>query len=223
MLRLDPQVGQVSRYRTEIQSWVRGRMLQADTSLPTLVQIIHITQTVDSVEGDVRVVTTVIDSARMDARGRVLSAEVAPNPNLPPILAGRVGGATRSLGRRGEVSLPMRPVHVGESWTDTLNAELGGGRGAPSEALVRTTYRLERIERRGASQLAVISVNGTIGLGAAGQPEAIAVSGSTTGEFVLDVSARRLARMTTEVNAQVESQAGGQVPVRTRMMMALVP
>lgn len=251
MLRLDPQVGQVSRYRTEIQSWVRGRMLQADTSLPTLVQIIHITQTVDSAEGDVRVVTTVIDSARMDApgmggmgqlgqmagdmlrgqttttrvdaRGRVLSAQVAPNPNLPPILAGRVGGATRSLGRRGEVSLPMRLVHVGESWTDTLNAELGGGRGAPSEALVRTTYRLERIERRGASQLAVISVNGTIGLGAAGQPEAIAVSGSTTGEFVFDVSARRLARMTTEVNAQVESQAGGQVPVRTRMMMTVVP
>lgn len=29
--------------------------------------------------------------------------------------------------------------------------------------------------------------------------------------------------MTTEVNARVESQAGGQVPVRTRMMMTVVP
>jgi len=251
MLRLDPPVGQVSRYRMEIQSWIRGRMLQADTSLPTFVQIIHVTQTVGSVEGDVRVITTVIDSSRMDApgmggmgqlgqmagdmlrgqttttrvdaRGRVLSVEVEPNPNLPPMLAGRMGGATRGLGRRGEMSLPMRLVHVGESWTDSLNTELGGGRGAPGEAMARVTYRLERIEGRGASQLAVISVNGTIGMATAVQSEAIAVSGSTTGEFVVDVRARRLARMTTEVNAQVESPAGGQMPVRTRMMMTLLP
>ena len=129
MLRLNPPVGQVSRYRMEIQSWVRGRMLQADTSLPTLVQIIHVTRTVDSVEGHVRVITTVIDSSRMDApgmggmgqlgqmagdmlrgqavttrvdaRGRVLSAKVALNPNLPPTLAGRMGGATRGLGGQG--------------------------------------------------------------------------------------------------------------------------
>jgi len=251
MLRLDPPVGQVSRYRMEIQSWVRGRMLQTDTSLPTLVQIMHITQTVDSVEAEAYFITTVIDSSRMDApgmggmgqlgrmagdmlrgqttttrvdsRGRVLSVEVVPNPNLPPMLAGRVGGATRGLGRRGEVSLPMRLVHVGESWTDSLNTELGGGRGAPGEAMGRVTYRLERIERRGASQLAVISLNGTIGMATAVQSEPTAVSGSITGEFVVDVRAKRLARMTTEVSAQVESQDGSQMPVRTRLTMTLLP
>jgi len=55
------------------------------------------------------------------------------------------------------------------------------------------------------------------------QSEAIAVSGSTTGEFVVDVRARRLARMTTEANGQVESQAGGRMPVRTRVTMTLLP
>ena len=143
MLRLDPPVGQVSRYRVKIQLWFRGRMPQADTSLPTFVHITHITQTVGSVEGDVRVITAVIDSSRMDfpgaggmgqlgqlagdmlrgqttttrvdARGRVLSVEVAPSPNLPPMLAGPMGDATRGLGRRGEVSLPTRRVRVGES------------------------------------------------------------------------------------------------------------
>jgi len=251
MLRLDPPVGQVSRYRMEIQSWIRGRMLQADTSLPTFVQIIHVTQTVGSVEGDVRVITTVIDSSRMDApgmggmgqlgqmagdmlrgqttttrvdaRGRVLSVEVAPNPNLPPMLAGRMGGATRGLGRRGEMSLPMRLVHVGESWTDSLNTELGGGRGAPSEAMTSVTYRLERIERQGASQLAVISWNGTMSSTPADQASGTTVSGSMSGEFVVDVSAGRLARMTTEANGQVESQAGGRMPVRTRVTMTLLP
>jgi len=104
-----------------------------------------------------------------------------------------------------------------------LAGRLVDGRGPPGEAMARVTYRLERIESRGASQLAIISVNGTIGLGTAGQPEAIAVSGSTTGEFVVDVSAGRLARMTTEVNAQVESQAAGRMPVRTRLTMTLLP
>jgi hypothetical protein len=87
-----------------------------DTTLPNLVRIIHITQTVGSAEGDVRVITTVIDSSRMDAHG--------------------------------EVSLPARLVRVGESWTDSL---------------------------------------------------------------------------TTEVSAQVESQAGGQMPVRTRLTITLLP
>lgn len=251
MLRLDPPVGQVSRYRMEIQSWVRGRMLQADTSLPTLVHIIYETQTVGSADGDVRVITMVIDSSRMDApgmgglgqlgqnvgdmlrgattttrvdaRGRVLSVEVAPNPNLPPMLAGQIGGATRSLGRRHGVSLPMQLVHAGESWTDSLNTELGGGRGAPSEAMTSVTYRLERIERQGASQLAVISWNGTMSSTLADQASGTTVSGSMSGEFVVDVSAGRLARMTTEANGQVESQAGGQMPIRTRMMMTLLP
>jgi hypothetical protein len=57
----------------------------------------------------------------------------------------------------------------------------------------------------------------------ADQASGSTASGSTSGEFVVDVSAGRLARMTAEVIGQVQSQAGGQMPVRTRVMMTLLP
>jgi len=159
MLRLDPPVGQVSRYRMEIQSWVRGRMLQADTSLPTLVQIMHITQTVDSLEADARFITTVIDSSRMDAPGM-------GGMGQPGRMAGdMLRGATRGLGRRGDGARDLAP----------------GADRAP-----------------GVSQLAVISANGTMGAVLADQASGSTASGSTSGEFVVDVSAGRLARMTTD-------------------------
>lgn len=253
MLRLDPPVGQVSRYRLEIASWMRGGLIQpADTIRPTVTQITYLTQTVSAVEGDVRVITTVIDSSRVDApafggmgalgqiagdflrgqtlvkrvdaRGRVLAVDVVANPSVPPVLQSRIRRALQGIGRRGEVSLPVRLVRVGEGWSDTLETELGSGRGAATEAAATVTYRVERIEREGRDEIAVISLGGTIAAGIGGEQGPIAtVSGGTTGEISLDTSARRVTRMTTDVNAVVESREAGRLPSKTRVTMTLLP
>lgn len=96
VLRMTPPAGQVVHYRTDMQMWsaMMGgmpSMAPQDSNTPAMVQTIFTTRTVTAVEGDVRVITTVIDSSTMDM------------PGMPPQMRGMMGGQQNML--RGMTSV----------------------------------------------------------------------------------------------------------------------
>lgn len=249
VLRMDPPAGQVVHYRTDMQMFMpigMPGMPAPDSTTPTMVQTMYTTKTVTSVEGDVRVITTVVDSntmdmpgiaaqmggvmpqnvlqgmttvQRWDSRGRLLSSEVTQAPPMMQQLmgGGRMGGRGGMMGGMGgggagargqSYFLPESPVRVGDTWTLTDSTQVPGGPGSGQmSAPVQITYRLERIDQQGGSRVAVISMNGT--LGGPGR-------GTMSGEFAVDLDAKRMIRMNTEIVAQSQTQRGP-LPVRTRL------
>jgi hypothetical protein len=226
VLRLDPPVGQVIHQSMESKTWMaEGSTLPSDTAPPTMTMRMFSTQTVAAAEPGIRTITTVIDSShvemgggmpmpgmsgdifksttnvkRVNDDGDVLSSTVTPGPNLPPMMAGRMP----DMGEANRHTYPKRPLRVGDTWTDTVTVPAGPG-GATATNVVTT--RLVSLEQQEGALLATLSSTSSGGV-PADSARATSVTGESTSETILDVTHRRLVRMTNETRTRVESPRG---------------
>ncbi len=240
LLRLTPPAGQVTHYRTVNESWVRLPDAPAgDTTRPYARQTTWTTRTVTSLEGQTRVVTTLVDSSasvmpamggmtpagdmlrgmrlvqRIDPRGRILSTDVTPPPGLDTAMARRIG---ENAGNASTV-MPERAIRPGETWTDSMVMAPTGGVARPGGGF-RMRYTLERVEHRGGARVAVISLQGVLQGDSA--ETAGAPAGTMTGELALDLDAGRLVRSTTELQVKLQMPSGT-VPMRITSLMEAQP
>ncbi len=240
LLRMAPPAGQVTHYRTVNQSWVRlPGDSSADTTRPYAEQTTWTTRTVGGLEGETRLVTTVVDSSatvmpslggappggdllrgmrltqRIDTRGRILSTDVTPPPGLPATMARRIADNAS----RASTVLPERAIRPGETWTDSMPMAAPDS-GAEAPSAFRMTYTLQRIEHAGGARIAHIRLSGVVPADSA-HPDQPA-PGPMTGELAIDLEAGRLVRQTTEVVVPLQ-MPNGTVPMRITSLMEALP
>lgn len=244
LLRVSGQPGQFNRYQSGMDMFMRGgpfaAMASPDTTLPTMRMTTFVTRATTGVSGDTLTVSETIDSARMespampqmsgmfgamaagmsgsvtttqvDTRGRIFSTLIS-NPNMPAAGAPRGG---MSGGARPMFLLPANAVRVGDSWTDSM-ATPATETDPATNAIA--TYRLERLEQRGGTRLAVVSVNGNIALATTSGQRNLTM----TGEFQLDVTGRRIASVAVTMAGIMAMEQMGDVPVRMVLSQSLIP
>lgn len=246
-LRLTAPVGQVTHYRTVNQTWMQfPGMPVGDTTLPATQQTIYTTRTVTGLDGTARVVTTVVDSSKMEAPGmpamagmmgggrdmlrgmsttqkidplgRVLSTDITPPPGIPAQFAQNIA---RGSGRNSPV-MPEGAIKPGDTWTDTMATAAPEGRGMPAETKIRIAMRFDRVERQGGARFAVISMNGTIQSDTAGAAGEGLINGTMTGEVAVELEAGRIARSTSDLHAVAQSPRGT-MPLRIKTVMEALP
>lgn len=221
LFRLDATIGRTTKYRTQTQSWLQG--FPTDPARPTVVKTDNTTESITTVEGDVRTMSTLIDSdqldtddppmhasdilrgqttvQRIDGQGRVLSSEVTREAE------GMRGQGPAASHAGGGFTLPEGPVRVGDTWVATERMSMGPGTGG-RYGEVQVTYRLERVDLVGGARVAVISMNGAIvtwleRVGQKGQlkasPNTAPATSSVSGELRFDLDARRMAGLTVNI------------------------
>jgi hypothetical protein len=233
LLRYAPPVGQVTHYRAVSQTWMQvPGMGSADTTQPAMTQTMYSTRTVTAMDGAARVVTSVVDSSKLemgggmapsgdmyrgmtttqhvDNVGHVLSFELTPPPGTNPMIA----DAMRRRGGQRQFVLPERRVAPGATWTwsDTV-AMSGAGGASGGHTILDLTYRLDKIERHGGARLATISATGQMhsdNAAAAG-----AMSGTVSEDLVFDLDAGRVTHETRTIRATVNSPQAGSIPMRS--------
>ncbi len=162
----------------------------------------------------------------MDVRGRNVSTRVIDTPNMPqdlaPIAHGAEGLATTTL-RMAILALPGAPVRPGDSWTDSLRYDEGGAAGLQNSLVTvggtsRATFRLERIETRGSTRIAVITTIASISAGAAQPGAAAALTISASGHMDLDLNDGVLIQSQMDLVGPMMTR-GGLIPVHVHMVM----
>lgn len=155
---------------------------------------------------------------RLDDRGRSVSTRIqyAPQPTaegqfmLRAVQPLAVAGIRLSI-----IGLPEQPVRPGDSWTDSLRFDLAA-EGATPGALVTGggagsgSYRLERIEARGTSRVAIVTAVGEVRAAGATAPIA------ATARMELDVDTGLLVRSDAELAGPMTTRMGT-MPVRVRL------
>jgi hypothetical protein len=244
LLRFTPPVGQVTHYKAVTQTWMQiPGMSSGDTTQPTMTQTLYSTRTVTAMDGQARVVTTVIDSStrdmgpmsgmmpagdmfrgittteHVDPLGRVLSFELTPPPGMNPMMA----EAMRRRSARRQIAFPERRVAPGDTWSTSDTMAMGGGPGGTGggHAVLDLTYKLDRVEQQGGAQLATLSLNGTVHGDSADASGG--TSGTMTGEMVVDLGAARVMRASTRMTMQIRSPDGEVVPMRNESTTELIP
>jgi len=179
LLRFTPPVGQVTRYRAVTQTWMQLPGLNvADTSQPAMSQTIYWTRTIIDEQSNSWTANTVIDSSSVgsmsggdkvhgtvirqtyDATGRLDSSSVTPPPGADSLiiaglrLSGHVLGSLPS-----NLSMPSRPIRVGDSWGDTVSVPLTSPRGNIT-LKGRVIVTLEHLESVAGDRVVVISTVG---------------------------------------------------------------
>lgn len=237
LLRMDAPVGRVTTYHTQTQSWLPG--FPTDPNLPSIVMRDSTTETITAVEGEVRIISTVVVSSqldmsdlppeiravknvvkgqttvrRMNSRGRVLSSEMTRKGQGMDSPAAPHAAST--------FTLPEGPVRVGDTWTATETMPMGPGTGGLWTAILQVTYRLERIGLKNGVRVAVISMNGAVTgwLKLAGlSPNQHLVkssrppSGTMSGEIHLDLDAKWMVGLTMSM----EDEWGTTRGIKNRM------
>lgn len=244
-LRLGGTQGQFNRYESTMETWIRGgpmAQMMSDTSLPMSRMTTWSTRTLTTVSGDTLTFSEVIDSARsenpampqmaamagqmaaalrgmtttmrMSPRGRIYGVQVGGG--AAPAGPGGPGRGGRGMGGGGNArptyGFPERAVRVGESWTDSSVVDESG---VATNTLA--TYRLERLENRGSTRVAVISMNGTM----ASRMQQGSSTMSVTGEIKLDVTNSRLAELRLEMNGTMTGPRGD-TPMKMVMQQRLI-
>ncbi len=217
LLRLLPPAGQVSHYRIETETSVDA----AGAGQFSSVQLMLVSQTVVSVEGDTRVVDVVVDSIgldgdgpaaqamgaaadllrglrsrmRMDTRGRVLETTF-PDGGDNPLLEQMKSSMEQSM--PAAVHLPEDPVEPGASWVDTSTVTMSlEGASMEMEMVRNLRYGLVRVEIQDGARHAIISVAGTVSQTMRStQVGGVAMesSGTVQGEMDIDLDAGRWVR-----------------------------
>ncbi len=163
---------------------------------------------------------------RMDTRGRNVTSRVIDAPNLvgdlSQISRGAEGLAIISL-RMAVLALPAAPVRPGESWTDSLRYDEAGAVDIQSSLATvggrgLATFRLERIETRGSSQVAVISTVATINAGASQPGAAAALTISANGRMDFDINQGTLLRSQMDMTGPMMTR-GGMIPVHVHLLL----
>jgi hypothetical protein len=190
------------------------------------------TESITSVDGDVRTISTVVLSSvlempstprmgaakditkgmttvrRIDSRGHVLSTAMTREAE------GMRGQGAPAPHAASDFTLPEDPVRVGDTWTATETMPLGQGTGGRA-AIVLVTYRLERIGLSGTARVAVISISGVVTslLDPVGPDRHLVatrgpVSGTVSGEMHLDLTAGWLIGLTMSLEDQGATERG---------------
>ena len=155
---------------------------------------------------------------RLDDRGRSVAARIqyAPQPAPEDQFMLRALQPLAVAGTRlAIIGLPEQPVRPGDSWTDSLRFDLSTDQ-ATSGALVTVggtgngRYRLERVETRGTSRVAILTAVGEVR--AAGSTEPIAA----TARMELDVDTGLLLRSDAELSGLMTTRMGS-TPARVRL------
>jgi hypothetical protein len=223
-LRFAPPFAQLKHHRLVLQTWVQTHGLgPIDSARPTATVTMYMTKTVIARNGGSATLATLVDSSTLassvpsadsvipgdplggmitlevvDSLGRVDSSALVRPPALAPSMA-------HGLPLRGGVghlyvSMPVKPVRVGESWTDSnstspLGGDMNSTNGGP------TTYQFEGLERQGGDRVAVISLRQPLAVpGANGSP---AGHGMLTGVVRFDLDANLLILATTDATVEV--------------------
>lgn len=223
LLRLNPPVGQVSRYETTME--INMDMPGMPTGGPFMTAVMQTTQTVIGVEGDVIELTILTDSSRIETpampmmasqmpvqtgqtqtmkittRGRTVSMDVAgASPEVQDLLR-QLGGLN--------FELPENEVSPGDTWVAEMSVDVPGmpGGGAISMDMI-LTYTLVSVTSSGGAQIATVSYEGPIaisgdaGIGMQG-------NGTSSGTFVFDLTAGRINSVDTEMSMSMDVAAAG--------------
>ncbi len=207
-LRMLPHVGQTSHYRYAFQ--VRRIPDRADVTAPTVTQVIYFTARVVGQNGRLWTVSRHVDSSTvtpsqgrlpgdpmrgmstrevMDSLGRRDSTMLTTPPQANPTMS--LGPTSDNTIVNVDLSLPVRPVAVGDSWTDSNSVSIPVGNGV-SGVEGWAVYRLEALEHDGGHRLAVISFTRPITMnGARGGPP----GGTVAGLVHLDLDAGQMTQM----------------------------
>jgi len=217
-----------------------------DSTHPTMIQCALMTETVDSVVGDVRVVRMVNDSVRLDmpgmpgtmpgtmqgmmrdmvvvmrrdSRGRVLSSEVR-GPNVPASTMGGLSGTMGGLMSKNP-GLPEPAVRLGETWIDSMPLDIGT-EAVQSTGYARVVNRLDSLLTRGAARLAVVSATGLVHFDVEGGQMQMQGTASSEGDVTWDLTAGRMTRFRTTTTGTMRMPSVGMVmPFRMRMRLSLL-
>lgn len=156
-----------------------------------------------------------VTTTKMDGRARIFSAEVQRANGGDAGANGAGGGAGRGRGmggmgggnnQRPMFLLPEQPVRIGQTWQDSVIIP-GQGMEGPSNLLA--TYKLDRVDTRGGTRIAVVTMDGTMATSAAAGPQ----RWSVRGQFQIDLTAGRLAAFDMTMTGTANMQ-GQEVPVR---------
>jgi hypothetical protein len=164
-------------------------------------------------------------ATKMDGRGRIFSAEVQGGAMGMGGGMGGPGGGPGGRGGRGGMMgggrsgptpfiLPAQPVRPGDIWTDSTTTP---GNGTDPSVSVHGTFKLERVDQRAGSRIAVISWTGTV---TTVNPQGSQVM-NVVGEIDVDLSAQRLAAMNMTMSGIVQTPQG-EVPMRMHMTQAVM-
>jgi hypothetical protein len=225
-LRLLPPVGQVSHYRTVLKTWMQiPGVTSGDSSQPIMDQTMYSTRKIVARHGGTWTATTVIDSSRMtgmggrapagdmyrglvvrqtvDSLGRTDSSAVTPPAGASPAMAQAMERGNSSS--HSNLSLPLHPVRVGESWIDSTSVTVPGGQGQQA-IQARVTYRLERLEHAGSDRVALIS--STMSFVTHTAAASASATGVVNGTYRLDLDAGRLLDASSEMTMKMNTSAG---------------
>ncbi len=208
-----PHVGQTSHYRYTLQ--VRRIPDRADVAAPTVTQVIYFTARVIGHNARLWTVSRHVDSSTvtssqgrlpgdpmrgmstrevMDSLGRRDSTILTTPPLANPTMS--LGPTSDNTIEHTDLSLPVRPVGIGESWTDSSSVSIPVGNGV-SGLEGWAVYRLEALEHDGGHRSAVISFTRPITMnGARGGP----AGGTVTGLVHLDLAAGRITQASISEN-----------------------
>jgi len=229
LLRLSGTPGQGDRYRTTVETWVKGGQMASmltDTVQPMQQMTMWQTRTLTSAAGDTLVWTLVVDSASAAFPAAPAMAQMADQVTSmlrglttvtrtdrrghiysSQITGGPMAGAGATNSSRAFYALPEQPVRPGDTWRDS--ATVAGGDGTTTYVV---DFRLERVEGTGGGRIAVISMSGSV----SGQSAQASLSMQSTAEMRLDIASGRYVLLTMEMNGAAQGPMG-EMPMRIRV------
>jgi hypothetical protein len=232
-LRIQPEVGLVSQYSTELKFWVVSAMIpQADPSAPLLSQTGNFTQTVTGVSGGLTTLRAEMNSSRfsmppgmgvsppnlagltiliaVDPRGRVVESTVDP-ATVPPTVRG-LEEQVRQMIAGMSLNFPAGPVAIGASWTSS-NRETIAGPVGPMVTANEVQYTLKNVDYSGGTRVAFIGIEGSVSQRSDEESAvpvmlSIDIAGTLTGEFVVDLDVGRVLSFSNASRLEGEVRVG---------------
>jgi hypothetical protein len=162
----------------------------------------------------------------VDRRGRSVSTRVLTAPAMPqdlPVLIRGMQSLALTGQRLSTFSFPAFPIRPGDTWTDSVRYDLGADQSI-APALVTgggaglATFRFERIEQRGAVQVAVLTAAGRVSAGAQDVALSSTLIVSASAQMDVDVATGLVLRSQMDMQGPMATRLGT-IPVRIRLVM----
>jgi hypothetical protein len=240
LLRMAPEVGQVSVYRSELKMFMDAAALGMSADQPLMTTRTFMTQRVTRRIGEDREIMFVIDSMSMDSPmipgldaateqmmgvtqrmvmsplGEIKSFEV--EGEVPDDVRQGMESAQQSMAGFS-LNLPEEPVGVGDTWSASHTMEMAMGPGQTMTMSITGDYLIEEVTVRNGSQLVTLALTGIID--GDGGPMVGRIEGEITGGFVFDATLGRVADQSADMTMNMN--AGGQaISMRMAMVMRLL-
>lgn len=232
LLRFSGHPGESTKYRTTVETWIRGGPMASmitDTTLPMQQMTMWQTRTLTAATADTLTWSEVIDSASAAFPAAPAMAQMANQ-----VIATLRGMTTVSkTDRRGRVystqvtsgqmagaggqnsnrffALPEGPVRPGDTWRDSSTVPFPGGDGATTYVV---NFRLDRIDHSGGAQVAVVSITGQVNAESSQASSNMQIDA----EVHLDVPMGKVLSLTMDMHGTSHVQAE-EMPMRVHMVM----